>query len=43
MDVLLLAAVFEILRIKFVNSFGLDPAHYYLLLVIAETQCEGLI
>ena len=28
MDLLLLAAVFEIFRIESINSFELDPAHY---------------
>ena len=28
MDVLLLCDVFEVFRIKYINSFQLDPAHY---------------
>lgn len=28
MDVLLLCDVFEVFRIKYINSFELDPAHY---------------
>ena len=28
MDVLLLCDVFEVFRVKYINSFELDPAHY---------------
>ena len=42
-DVLLLPCVFETFRNESINSLELDPAHYYLPLVIVGMQCHGLL
>ena len=38
-NVLLLSCMFETIRRESINSFELNPAHYFLFLVIVGLQC----